>query len=211
MGKAHAVRFQSLLLEYAQEPDVQQRQQLEAQLWAEYGTERVVFVLDMSGFSLLTRRYGIVHYLAMVRRMQLTVEPIIVSFGGSVLEFEADNCLAIFPDALPAVRAAVTMQLVLDASNLLTPDDLDVRISCGIDHGQILIIGDDDCFGDAVNRAYKLGEDVAGPGQILATREAMDRIGPVAGIRRRAVDVSISGLSIPAYSVEYRAETQSVA
>ena len=31
---------------------------------------------------LLTRKYGIVHYLSMVRRMQLTTEPIVKSYGG---------------------------------------------------------------------------------------------------------------------------------
>ncbi len=49
-------------------------------LWAEYGAEYAVFVLDMSGFSLLTRKYGIVHYLSMVRRMQLTTEPIVKTY-----------------------------------------------------------------------------------------------------------------------------------
>ena len=206
MDKKQAKHFQNLLLKYSQESSKEGRHKIEAQLWDEYGTEQVVFVLDMSGFSLLTRRYGIVHYLSMVRRMQLTVEPIIETYEGTVLKFEADNCLAIFPDTLPAIRAAVAMQLALDASNLLTPDDLDVRIACGIDYGKILIIGNEDCFGDAANRAFKLGEDVAAANEILVTREAMDRVHPEADIKRRAVNVSISGITIAAYAIEYRAQ-----
>ena len=142
----------------------------------------------------------------MVRRMQLTVEPIIEAYEGSVIKFEADNCLAIFPDTLPAIRAAVAMQLAFDASNLLTSDEFDVRIACGIDYGKILIIGNEDCFGDATNRAYKLGEDVAAAGEILVTREAMDRVNPEADIKCHAVNVSISGISIPAFAIEYRAQ-----
>jgi adenylate cyclase len=206
MDKKQSKHFQNLLLKYSQESSKEGRQKIETQLWDEYGTEQVVFVLDMSGFSLLTRRYGIVHYLSMVRRMQLTVEPIIEAYEGTILKFEADNCLAIFPDTLPAIRAAVAMQLALDASNLLTPDDLDVRIACGIDYGKILIIGNEDCFGDAANRAFKLGEDVAAAGEILVTREAMDRVHPEADIKRRAVNVSISGIAIAAYAIEYRAQ-----
>ena len=206
MDKKHSKRFQNQLLQFSQAASDEGRQKIEAQLWNEYGTEQVVFLLDMSGFSLLTRKYGIVHYLSMVRRMQLTVEPIIKAYEGSMLKFEADNCFAIFPDTLPAIRAAIAMQLAFDASNLLTSDEFDVRISCGIDYGKILIIGNEDCFGDAVNRACKLGEDVAAAGEILVTRDAMDRIHPEADIKRHAVNISISGITIPAYAIEYRAQ-----
>jgi len=199
-------RFEEMLLDYALENDASKRRDIETRLWKEFGAVKAVLILDLSGFSLLTQKYGIVHYLSMVRRMQLTVEPIIEAYDGNVLKFEADNCLAIFPDTLPAIRAGIAMQLALDASNLLTPDDLDVRIACGIDYGKILIIGNEDCFGDAVNRAYKLGEDVAAANEILVTRDAMDRVHPEADLRRRAVNISISGIAIPAYAIEYRAQ-----
>ena len=90
------------------------------------------------------------------------------------------------------------------ASNLLTTEDLDIHIACGIDYGKILIVGKDDCFGDAVNRASKLGEDIAERGEILVTKEAMDMIPAEAGIKSREVSISISGISIPAYAIEYR-------
>ena len=170
--------------------------------------ERAVsmLMLDMSGFSLLTRKYGIVHYLSMVRRMQLTTAPIVKSFGGSMIKYEADNCFAIFPDPLSAANAAIAMQHAFDAANLLTSDDLDIHIACGIDYGKILIIGHEDCFGDPVNRASKMGEDVAAAGEILITKEAMNMIPAEAGIRSREISVSISGITIPAYAVEYRRE-----
>ena len=206
MDKKLSKRFHNLLLQFSQETSDEGRRKIETQLWNEYGAEHAIFVLDMSSFSLLTRKYGIVHYLSMVRRMQLTVEPIIETFEGSALKFEADNCFAIFPDTLPAIRAAIAMQLAFDASNLLTSDEFDVRISCGIDYGKILIIGNEDCFGDAVNRACKLGEDVAAAGEILVTRDAMDRVHPEADIKRHAVNISISGITIPAYAIEYRAQ-----
>jgi adenylate cyclase len=207
MDKRQSKHFQNLLLQFSQETSSEVRQKIETHLWDDYGTEKAVFVLDMSGFSLLTRKYGIVHYLSMVRRMQLTVEPIIESYDGSMIKFEADNCFAIFPDTLPAIRAAIAMQMAFDASNLLTSDEFDVRIACGIDYGKILIIGDEDCFGDAVNRACKLGEDVAAAGEILVTSEAMDRVHPEADVKRHAVNISISGITIPAYAIEYRAQT----
>jgi class 3 adenylate cyclase len=139
----------------------------------------------------------------MVKRMQLTTEPIIDSYGGSVVKYEADNCFALFPTPLTAVNAAVAMQHAFQASNLLSSDDLDIYISCGIDYGKILVVNNTDCFGDAVNRASKLGEDVATAGEILVTREAMDKIPLEAQIKARSMTLSISGINIDTFAVEY--------
>jgi adenylate cyclase len=199
-------RFQEHLLLYSQTESPEERQSIEAILWNNYGAELAVFVLDMSGFSLLTRKYGIVHYLSMVRRMQLTTEPIVRSYGGFMIKYEADNCFAAFPDPLSAVNAAIAMQHAFKAANLLTSEDLDIHISCGIDFGKILIIGHEDCFGDPVNRASKIGEDLAAAGEILITKEAMQMIPMEAGIRAHEMTVSISGITIPAYQIEYQSE-----
>lgn len=201
-----AKKFQELLLAFSQAEDLKERQRIENELWNEYGTKRAVFVLDMSGFSLLTRKYGIVHYLSMVKRMQLTTEPIVKSYGGSMIKYEADNCFAIFPDPLSAVNAALVIQHAFEASNLLTSNDLDIYVSCGIDYGKILVIKGQDCFGDAVNRASKLGEDVAAAREILITKDAMDVIPPEAGVNAREMTVSISGINITAYLISIQQE-----
>jgi len=206
MASRPSKKFQELLLTFSQSGDIDERHKIEDALWGEYGAEYAVFVLDMSGFSLLTRKYGIVHYLSMVRRMQLTTEPIVKSYGGSMIKYEADNCFAIFPDSLSAVNAAIAMQHAFSAANLLTSEDLDIHISCGIDYGKLLIIGHEDCFGDPVNRASKMGEDVAASGEILVTKEAMQTIPAEAGIKAHEMSVSISGVTIPAYMIEYRSE-----
>ncbi len=201
-----AKQFQDLLLAYSQAEDLGERKRIETKLWEDYGTELAVFVLDMSGFSLLTRKYGIVHYLSMVKRMQLTTEPILKSYGGSLIKYEADNCFAVFPDPLSAVNVALAMQHAFEASNLMTSDDLDIYISCGIDYGRILVIKDEDCFGDAVNRASKLGEDVASAREILITKDAMDKIPPELNLKAKEMTVSISGINITAYSISIAQE-----
>lgn len=203
-SKPMSKRFQELLMQFSQSEVLDERKSIESTLWADYGAEFAVFVLDMSGFSLLTRKYGIVHYLSMVRRMQLTSEPIVKSYGGSMIKYEADNCFAVFPDALSAVNAAISMQHAFEAANLLTTEDLDIHIACGIDFGKVLVIGYEDCFGDPVNRASKMGEDVAAAGEILITKEAMDMIPPEANIKAREIHVSISGINILAYQVDYK-------
>ena len=124
-------RFQDKLLLYSQTEDMKERCQIDKDICAEYGAEYAVFVLDMAGFSLMTRKYGIVHYLSMVRRMQLTTEPIVKSYGGTVIKYEADNCFAVFPDPLSAVNAGIAMQHAFAASNLLTSDDLAIITGAG--------------------------------------------------------------------------------
>lgn len=197
-------KFHEMLLAFSQSELIEERHKIEDSLWDEFGAEYAVFVLDMSGFSLLTRKYGIVHYLSMVRRMQMTTEPIVKSYGGFMIKYEADNCFAVFPDPLSAVNAAIAMQHAFRAENLLTSDDLDIHISCGIDYGKILIVGHEDCFGDPVNRASKMGEDLAVAGEVLITKEAMQMISAGAAIKTREMNVSISGITIPAYLIEYR-------
>ena len=207
MASRPAKKFQDLLLNFSESEVTDERHKIENCLWDEFGAEYAVFVLDMSGFSLLTRKYGIVHYLSMVRRMQLTTKPIVKSYGGSMIKYEADNCFAVFPDPLAAVNAAIAMQHAFRAANLLTSDDLDIHIACGIDYGKLLIIGHEDCFGDPVNRASKMGEDLACSGEILVTKEAMQMIPAKAGIKAREMSVSISGITIPAYMIEYKEKT----
>ena len=202
-------KFHEMLLGFSQSELVDERQKIETSLWEEFGAEYAVFVLDMSGFSLLTRKYGIVHYLSMVRRMQMTTEPIVKSYGGFMIKYEADNCFAVFPDPLAAVNAAIAMQHAFRSENLLTSEDLDIHISCGIDYGKILIVGHEDCFGDPVNRASKMGEDLAVAGEILVSKEAMDMIPATAGLKAREMNVSISGITIPAYLIEYRHDENS--
>ena len=199
-----SAHFQELLLQYTQETEPAKRKRVEDIIWKEYGTKHTVFVLDMSGFSLLTRKYGIVHYMSMVRRMQLTVEPIVKQYKGTFIKFEADNCFAVFPDTYSAIQSAIAMQLAFDESNLVTDDELDIHISCGIDYGKILMIGTEDCYGDAINRACKMGEDLASAGEIFVGADAMERLSPDSGIISHPITVSISGTAFPAFSIEYK-------
>ena len=196
-----ADRFNELLLQHSREPDMVSRLGIEQQLWREFGAERAVLVLDMTGFSELCERHGIVHYLSMVKRMQCTAEPIIGKYDGALVKFEADNCYATFPTVDGALRAALELNSAFHAANEATPDELDIRVSCGIDFGQILVLHGRDFYGHAVNRACKLGEDVATAGEILITSEAAAKLdNPHNGATR--VQLGVSGIRIEAWSIK---------
>lgn len=159
-----------------------------------FGATKAVLALDMSGFTLSTRRDGIVAHLCQIRRMHRLTEPIVREHGGQTVKCVADNLMAVFDDPARAVEAAVAMNRAATAGSGLA-------FSIGIDFGDILLIEGEDCFGDTVNMAYKLGEDVARPGEVLVTQRIRERL--PADARLQEMTLSVSGVEIMAYAVGY--------
>ena len=195
--------FDELLLSYAHSDNELERKRIEDQLWNEYGAEEAVMVMDMSGFSHMTQKYGVIHYLSMVKRMQGVTRPIIERYHGHVVKYEADNCFARFKEVVDAIRASIGINHAIEGMNLMTPDEFDIHVSCGIDYGRFLLIKKKDFFGNAVNKASKLGEDISGPGEILVTEEAMRHVGEMLEIRTKKVNFNISGISLDVHLIQY--------
>ena len=193
--------LRDLLQNYGLSDSEERREMLEAEIWDQFGAERTVLIWDMSGFSLLTRRHGIIHYLSMVHRMQEMTRPIVHEYRGSMVKFEADNGFAVFPDIENGIRAALVMNEAFEVENANYPEEFDVRVACGLDHGRIILLEGQDFFGDAVNVASKLGEDLAGPGEILVTRKAFSAVPEVAGFDGDPIEFSISGLQLDAIRI----------
>jgi len=192
-------RFNDLIDAYCLADTDAAREGAGSALWSAYGVEATVLVLDMSGFSRLTLRHGILHYLALVRRMQTVTRPLITRHGGRVVKFEADNCYATFEEPGPAVEAALAFNRVFAAMNLLTPDDRDIHVCIGIDHGPFLLVPEHDLFGAPVNFASKLGEDLAGISEVLVSDAAFARIVALPGVRFERVQFSVGGIEIAAH------------
>jgi class 3 adenylate cyclase len=172
---------------------------IDSEIWHRFGRTSAVLVLDMCGFSRLTMRYGITHFLAMIRRLQTIVRPVVASAGGRVVKTDADNVFATFADAPVALRAARTIQASLDAANTFLPDDWDLHAGIGIGYGPLLLVGDDDLFGSEMNIASKLGEDVAGRGEILLSSAAWERLD--GADRFEEISVELSGISLRAFKL----------
>jgi len=159
-----------------------------------------VLVLDMSGFSRLTHRYGIVHFLAMIQRMHRVVLPVVSApqHAGRLLKLEADNVYAVFPDAPLAVDAAREVQRKLAAANQVLPADWDLHVCIGIGYGDVLAVGDDEIYGHEMNLASKLGEDVGCGGETLLTEAAYERL-PLHERTADRLEATVSNLTIPYY------------
>ena len=179
---------------------------IEARIWAAHGVERAVMTLDMSNFSMFVRRNGILPYLCKIRRMHQATEPVVRSSHGEVVKYEADNLMAVFADCGDAVAAAVRINHAIAGVGSVAADAAageQLAVSIGIDYGRFLLIPGEDCYGDAVNRAFKLGEDVARAGEILITEEVRKRLGdsPPYGFRQELL--SVSGIEMIAFRVQY--------
>ena len=171
--------------------------EIDGEIWRRFGRTRAVLVLDMCGFSRLTMRYGITHFLAMIRRLVTIVRPVIADAGGQIVKTEADNVYATFDDVPQALAAARAIQGSLAAANTFLPEDWDLHAAIGIGYGPLLLIGDHDLYGSEMNVASKLGEDVAGRGEVLLSVGAHERIG--GGVDTVEIPVQLSGLTMRAF------------
>jgi class 3 adenylate cyclase len=196
-------KIDQLLNDYIIQNNEESRKMIEDQIWDHYGREGAIFVLDMADFSLKTKTHGIVYYLSLIKKMQQTVEPIIQNRSGQLVKFEADNVFAFFNSPENALQAGIDMKVAFEAANTKNPEDFDIFISIGIDYGKFLYLEDEhDFFGDPINIASKLGEDLARKGEILMTDHAYHLL-PGIHYRSEPVEFEISGLVINSYKIFY--------
>lgn len=186
--------LEALLEQRNQHPE--RRRELDREIRRCFQAVRAVFILDMAGFSLSVQRRGIIHHLAKIHRMRAVVGQVIQTGGGTVVKFEADNAFATFASVAAALNAAVRINADLQAINRQVSEDDRIAVAIGIGYGTILL-GRDDLFGDEVNLASKLGEDIAESGEILLTSRARRAL-RLRRYRFANVDLSISGIHLRA-------------
>ena len=192
-------RLQTLLKEYNEYPEKQT--EIDAQIHEEFCKPVSIMVLDSCGFSRSVRQHGIVNYLARLERLSRVVVPIIEAHAGRVLRIEADNIFALFADPEAATRCALEVQHHIEIANEPLPAASEIYVAIGIGYGRMLLVGDDDAWGDEMNIACKLGEDLAERGQILLTAAAHEQVADATWATFTAWSVSVSGIDLTTYKV----------
>ena len=137
----------------------------------EFGVTGAILVTDTVGFSRSVETDGILSFLARIGHIRAVVVPLVERHGGRVVKFIADDVLALFPTVDQAV--AVATELCADGFGA-APDrpHSDFQLSIGIGYGPILEVQGLDLWGDEVNKAFKLGEDLAVAGEVMLTEDA---------------------------------------
>ena len=169
--------FDDLIAQFADEPDPHQAELIRESIWQKFGTEGAVFISDMASFSSTSRKIGVCHFLKMIHRARQIIAPILEANNGVLLKCDADNCYAFFNDTDDAIRASFEVNAALFKANDAFGIGEQIYLSVGIDYGRVLLAGDIDFFGDPVNTASKLGEDLAIREEVLVTRRAIDSSG----------------------------------
>ncbi|MBC8463819.1 MAG: hypothetical protein H8D61_02465 [Deltaproteobacteria bacterium] len=178
-----------------------ERTHLKERIWNAFGTEKAVFVLDMSRYSSTIYTRGVFHALKMVRTLRSTATPIIKQFRSEILEQKADNLLVIFDQPLEAVDAAVALNRTFDKVNRTTPELENIYIKVGIDFGKFLRIDEVGFFGLPINLASKLGEDLSERSELLISDTVFERIKAELKWPVEKIQFSVSGLELVAYKV----------
>ncbi len=190
--------LERLLSEIIDHPEL--REEITETIENTFAQDKAVLILDMSGFCRTTHIYGIVSFLLMIYRMQLICRPCVEQNGGVVIKADADNLFCLFDTVREAVRASRQIIDHLNTANSVLPVEQHLYAAIGIGYGRILNIAGQDMFGDEVNLASKLGEDIAGMGEVLLTAGARAGLGnPDTPIPERTI--SVSGISLTYYSV----------
>lgn len=170
----HPIRFASAgerlrsLIERRLAPGAD-RPEIDRSIWDTFGEEWSVMFTDLAGFSRAVADFGIVHFLQVIYESLRVFSPVLDEHGGTLLKVEGDSMLVLFRRPAQALAAAVAMQRAAAEYNEGRPASEHLLLGVGIGHGPLLRIGAEDVYGAEVNAASKLGEDRAGPFEILVT------------------------------------------
>lgn len=160
-----------------------------------------VMVVDACRFSRTVQDRGVIYFLALLERLERLIVPSITRHNGRLLRGEADNFFAAFPDVESAVVCALTICRDIGIANGPLPRPDEMHVSIGIGYGEMLVIGSHDLFGDEMNLACKLGEDLAGPEEVLLTERAFQALQP-GHWPVTSLPVQQSGLSFTAHKIQ---------
>lgn len=167
---------------------------IDAQIRANFVETHAILVMDSAGFSRISQEQGIIPALAEIERLRSAVIPAVAAHQGSIFKIEVDNVYAVFPSVQLAIAASQDM--------LVQATAIDKQISIGIGYGDLIMISEGSCYrdvyGEEMNLASKLGEDLAEHDEILLTEAAFQQLGAdQAGWEPRLM--GISGLQLQVY------------
>lgn len=178
--------------------------EVEAEIWERFGETRAVLVLDSTGFSLTTKRRGVVYYLSLLARMRAVGLEVFSSHGALEMRAEADNLFAVFEKPDQALAAALEMHHRIALARLKLDEAKPYRVCIGIGYGRLLRSAHEGMFGDQMNLASKLGEDTAMGGETLITSDAFESLEGHDGYEVERRFIEIAGVELPYFAVTSR-------
>lgn len=162
------------LIQERLKPDAD-KERIDSRIWDLFGEELCIMFTDLAGFSRNVAQFGIIHFLQTIYEAERLLIPIIGEHDGILLKDIGDSLLIIFKNVRKGILASIAMQQILKEYNKNRLEEEKVLLCVGLGFGKVLRIGDADVFGHEVNMASKLGEDIAGPWEILVTEAVREK------------------------------------
>ena len=183
------------LIELRTKPDAD-TDAVDRRIWDLFGERWAIMFTDLSGFSRHAAKFGITHFLQIIHEKKKMLLPIVAAHDGILLKVEADSFLLIFRKPDRALQCAIEMQRRCQLTNERRLPEEQIILCLGIGYGDVLRVGDHDVWGREVNAASKLGEDTAGPNEILVTGAAQAEMGAITSVRYELIDDKIPGSDV---------------
>jgi WD40 repeat protein/DNA-binding SARP family transcriptional activator len=164
----------------------------------------IFLIADIRGYTTFTNAKGDEAAAALSTRFADLTERVVGDAGGSLVELRGDEALVAFTSARQAIRAATDLQSRFVEETVRDPL-LPLAVGIGLDAGEAVAV-DGGFRGGALNLAARLCS-VAGPGEILSTREVVHlarRVDGVTQIDRGSA--TFKGLTEPVGVIELRRE-----
>jgi class 3 adenylate cyclase len=142
-----------------------------------YTYRRAILSLDMTGFTSSAIMIGELESFLRIVDAQRVCIPIMHDFDAELVRCFADDVVAVFEKPNHALDAAFEIHRRIDQFNRSELASENPTICCiGIGFGDVYAIGPNLAQGDEMNRASKLGEDIARANEILVTERAYDAL-----------------------------------
>lgn len=142
-----------------------------------YRQDCTILSIDMTGFTVSAMNMGELQSLLRILDAQKVCIPVLKEYSAKLIRCFADDIVAIFDDPNNAINAAFEIHRRVELFRHSPQASNDpTECSIGIGHGAVFKIGPNLSQGDEMNRASKLGEDIARAKETLLTENAFDAL-----------------------------------
>eukprot|EP00551_Chaetoceros_affinis_P010195 CAMPEP_0203675340 /NCGR_PEP_ID=MMETSP0090-20130426/19841_1 /ASSEMBLY_ACC=CAM_ASM_001088 /TAXON_ID=426623 /ORGANISM="Chaetoceros affinis, Strain CCMP159" /LENGTH=628 /DNA_ID=CAMNT_0050541501 /DNA_START=210 /DNA_END=2096 /DNA_ORIENTATION=- len=159
------------------------------------GWEEIVMLQsDLSGFTRLTKKYGILHFMTLILQCRKVFNTHLEKYGGEIIKYDGDNIICKFRSnsslsydkdgdsaggggiysssaTQRAIQYVLAVRADLDQYNSGREEDFQIRAKIGMAKGAVIVTDDGDIVGDAWEECCELSEGMAKVGEILITEE----------------------------------------
>ena len=139
--------------------------------------ERAILTIDMTGFTLSALQVGEINSLTRIFDAQRAALPVLQDYGADLIRCFADDIIALFRSPGEAIDAALEIHRRIERFNASPLASAHPTVCCaGIGFGRVFAIGPNLAQGDEMNRASKLGEDIARGSETLITENMYEAV-----------------------------------